>query len=255
MFTGKLSLILLATAVTISAASSVPNLGLEGATVAAKGQFPFQASVQSCPLTLCRHVCGGVIINANWILTASSCLDKADRIVVATVDLDDNLAYFYIKAKVAYKGNANSPDIGLIKLTEPIPFGKNCQPVKLPKQGQEFNGTAVVSGYGHTLIPNNNVLGYVSGRKIVTYEECNKVLVSLAGLEGSSLNPTNNICTLNERSNNCHGDDGGPLSQDGVLVGTVTWHVRPCGKSNAPNVFTKVSNFVDWINQTIASNK
>lgn len=55
------------------------------------------------------------------------------------------------------------------------------------------------------------------------------------------------------------GDSGGPLASkndEGVheLVGVASWGVIPCGRKGAPSVFVKVSDFIDWINSTIAEN-
>ena len=34
-------------------------------------------------------------------------------------------------------------------------------------------------------------------------------------------------------------------------VGIASWRAFPCGSPNHPNVYTKVSYFLDWINETM----
>ena len=55
----------------------------------------------------------------------------------------------------------------------------------------------------------------------------------------------------------CNGDSGGPLqcqAEDGRWhqVGIVSYG-RPCALPNIPDVFTKVSAYVDWVEKTISS--
>ncbi|MEO9514516.1 MAG: serine protease [Paracoccaceae bacterium] len=63
----------------------------------------------------------------------------------------------------------------------------------------------------------------------------------------------------------CHGDSGGPLMmkrQDGgwIQVGIVSWGKAPlgaeiaCGTPSLYGVYTRVSNYFDWIGNTIRSN-
>lgn len=40
---------------------------------------------------------------------------------------------------------------------------------------------------------------------------------------------------------------GGPLLVDGVIVGIVSWSIKPCARPPFPGVFTAVAQFVDWI--------
>ncbi|XP_048487059.1 trypsin CFT-1-like [Plutella xylostella] len=47
----------------------------------------------------------------------------------------------------------------------------------------------------------------------------------------------------------CKGDSGGPLVYNGVVVG-VTSFGRRCGDSFYPHVFTRVSSYTNWINNT-----
>ncbi|CAG9827550.1 unnamed protein product [Diabrotica balteata] len=60
------------------------------------------------------------------------------------------------------------------------------------------------------------------------------------------------ICAgnLNGGLDTCQGDSGGPLELNGTLIGVVSWG-DSCGKPNAPGAYTKVSDFVTWINENI----
>ena len=55
------------------------------------------------------------------------------------------------------------------------------------------------------------------------------------------------------------GDSGGALvskTEDDkyVIVGIVSWGLPACGAEGSPDVFTKVSFFVDWIKKTMKNN-
>lgn len=49
----------------------------------------------------------------------------------------------------------------------------------------------------------------------------------------------------------CFGDSGGPLVTDNSLVGITSWSSLICGIEDGPTVFTKVSCFLDFINEHI----
>ena len=70
-------------------------------------------------------------------------------------------------------------------------------------------------------------------------------------------NPELMICAHDQDGNNsaesvCRGDSGGPLisrnGNESTLVGVVNW-VPNCGVQDMPNVFARVANFTDWIDQ------
>lgn len=55
----------------------------------------------------------------------------------------------------------------------------------------------------------------------------------------------------------CQGDSGGPLAQRSngqyVLIG-ITSFGRGCARANTPGVYTRVSNYVDWIQEKMTEN-
>ena len=60
------------------------------------------------------------------------------------------------------------------------------------------------------------------------------------------------ICAGTTGKGPCHGDSGGPLvDEKGLLIGIVSWG-NGCARGY-PGVFTKVSYFLDWINQSMST--
>lgn len=48
----------------------------------------------------------------------------------------------------------------------------------------------------------------------------------------------------------CAHDSGGPLTLvDGTLVGIISNGIKTCSNSVQPNIFTKVSKYIDWIEE------
>lgn len=43
------------------------------------------------------------------------------------------------------------------------------------------------------------------------------------------------------------GDSGGPLVCRNTVEGIVAWGSRVCGNRKKPGVFTRVSTYIDWI--------
>ncbi len=61
----------------------------------------------------------------------------------------------------------------------------------------------------------------------------------------------NVFCGRHDLKKTCKGDSGGPVLQNGVLVGIVSWGKRECAGDGQPGVYTRVSEYAEWINSVI----
>ncbi|XP_041888708.1 serine protease 55 isoform X2 [Corvus kubaryi] len=99
------------------------------------GEFPWHVSIQSHG----KHICGGTIISALWILTAAHCFAEelpADlTVAVGGVDLSRPLEEHNPDSLILHEEfNRTSlqNDIALILLSNPIEFSKEKIPICLP---------------------------------------------------------------------------------------------------------------------------
>ena len=69
---------------------------------------------------------------------------------------------------------------------------------------------------------------------------------------------SNMICAgyLNGGRDSCYGDSGGPLmvlsDESPVIYGSVSFGYG-CAQPNAPGVYTRVANYIDWIQSNMNS--
>ncbi|CAH1109349.1 unnamed protein product [Psylliodes chrysocephalus] len=263
MFSAKVVIILAAVAICYGVPSAkfyIDRLKIDGGNAAKIEDYPFVASIQVCIFGSCIHTCGGVIIDNKWILTSSACAVESIKIVVGTADLqgDDKVLVdidsLYVHPNAPINGTLPIVnDLALIKLSNSLTFNDKVQAAKLPKKGQEFTGKAVLIGFGDSETPKMNTLQAALDLALTSNDVCAKQLEDFFK-DQQLLDNDSNVCTLSTTSNTCDTDLGSPLSQDGTVIATVSLFIQPCGSKGAPNVYTKLSTFVDWIDQTITEN-
>ncbi|CAO1363856.1 unnamed protein product [Diamesa serratosioi] len=214
-------------------------------------EFPF---IVSFKLINGIHNCGGSILNSMWVVTAAHCLTRPAE--NQTIQFDNTVVSSngtnVIQVEKCIQHSAYDPqntlinDIGLIKLMEPISSQFSEFRVRLPLSGAYYKtGTpSVLAGWGY------NATGGIAQK---TLQKVNLQIFSASDCNAIHSNKIHNtnICggVLEGGKGQCSGDSGGPMLVDGVLVGIVSWSIKPCTIAPYPGVYTAVSHYIGWIKE------
>lgn len=170
-----------------------------------------------------------------------------------------------IKMHPAYDRTTYDSDIALIRTSKKVIFTDYIQPICLPSSKRDHaalrvNTTGIISGWGKRKASKKE-----GARRL---HETVVPIVSQAQCIASHpkyIVTANMFCAGNKNSSlgdACQGDSGGPFSVNNparatpsvtrhVLLGVVSWG-DGCGQYGKYGVYTRLTNFVDWImNQLI----
>lgn len=225
-----------------------------GGQTARPRQFPHQVSIQYYN----SHACGGSILNEYWILTAAHCIvpSMADGLLVKAGSSNLRNANTYeISLMISHEKYLDAEshnDIGLLRTRKPIQFNAFVQPIPLRSSAVGAGESAVTSGWGRQVIdgPAADVLQFLQF-KTLSNEECRNRMPE----EYRTSIYEDSLCVVQGVANRgvCDGDSGGSLIINGALVGVTAWITEYCG-SVYPDVYTRVSVHVDWIERQMMRN-
>lgn len=111
-----------------------------------------------------------------------------------------------------------------------------------------------------------NVLKFISGEQGVVSEHLRQVVVPVWTKEecqksdyGKARLTGNMMCAGYQEGEKdaCQGDSGGPMHYEGdtgsmEVIGVVSWG-RGCARPKLPGIYTRVANFLPWIEKKLAS--
>lgn len=223
------------------------------------GEIPYQALLIEL-INNEPYICGGSLIAPNWVLTAAHCMNPEKGSQYSTVlmggTLIANMPYQAQTIKrirhESYDPDSFENDIALYQIPTPANnIGLSLVQLAPRDIGPVVDQSVRASGFGY--ISNQ---GPISDRLLkvnlrsLSNEECRARFPA-----GISIVSTHICAYWLTRFGEavCSGDSGGPLIFNNVQVGLVSFGLNS-GCTTGPQAFTRVSEFRDWIDRTMANN-
>ncbi|KAM4700141.1 chymotrypsin-like elastase family member 1 [Discoglossus pictus] len=243
------------------------NARVVGGTDAVTNSWPWQISLQYLSGGSWYHTCGGTLIRSNWVLTAAHCVDRSStyRVVVGDHNIyqNDGREQYISVQKVLIHANWNTNNIGLgydiavLQLASNAELNNYVKLAQLPNEEDilSHNHPCTVTGWGQTSTTGSiPAILQQAPLPVVDYATC-----STRSYWGKTIKTTMVCAGGDGLTAGCFGDSGGPLNCDvnGVYqVHGVTSFVSSsgCNAYLKPTVFTRVSAYISWINNTINAN-
>ncbi|KAH8374878.1 hypothetical protein KR200_007861 [Drosophila serrata] len=223
--------------------------------------------------------CGGSLINNRYILTAAHCVigdvekevgslttvrlgeyDTSKEIDCIDDDCNQPIVERGIEQKIVHPqydpaDRNRVHDIALLRLDQPVVLNEYIQPVCLPlvstRRAINTGEILVVSGWGRTTTARKSNIKQRLDLPVNDHDSCTRKFAT------RQINLINSqLCVGGEfYRDSCDGDSGGPLmrrayDQAWFQEGVVSFGNR-CGLEGWPGVYTRVSDYMDWIQNTI----
>ncbi|PRD32124.1 UNVERIFIED_CONTAM: Transmembrane protease serine 6 [Trichonephila clavipes] len=238
-----------------------------GGEPAIPNSWPWQVSLQNRYSEPNGHFCGGSLINAQWVLTATHCVAGYPhpgeiKIVLGAHGKFTKTPYEQtrISARVISYPDLEGDDIrrytithdiSLIKLNAPVTFNKGVQPACLPSLGwhAEPGWSCYATGWGVSRGSGGSDALKQMEQVVQPKQNC-------------SFNEQTQICVEKPQNSPCHGDSGGPLQCKlggkffvfgaASFVTTTNFMSGLCTGPGAMTVYASSADKADWIKTIIS---
>lgn len=214
--------------------------------------------------------------------TANIQNDVSMILIAGELNLTDTSGLEQIKTvqkAVGHEGfswSAPDHDIALVFISSPYQLNENVGVIQLPNPGQATEGNLTISGWGYVHDPSNG--GYQPDLLHIVETPLTNHTQCIAAYEDFDFHVTENMICAERPKGPCNGDSGGPaVSDSGYLAGIVSWgngeffinfslpslyllknvsgFLLGCEMVEFPSVFTKVANYIGWIEQQVDNYK
>ncbi|XP_029434135.1 chymotrypsin-like elastase family member 3B [Rhinatrema bivittatum] len=247
----------------------VPNARVVNGENARPYSWPWQVSLQYQKDGAFHHTCGGSLIAPNWVLTAGHCISSSRtyQVVVGEYDRSEeegaeqripvNAGDIFVHPRWNNFCVACGNDVALIKLSRNAELNDKVKLGCLAPAGEILANEypCYISGWGR--LATNGALPNILQQAllaVVDHAHCTQ-----RDWWGSTIKDTM-ICAGGDIKAGCNGDSGGPLN---CQAADGRWHIHGiasfvsslgCNALKKPTVFTRVSAFNSWVEETIANN-
>ncbi|XP_041270929.1 serine protease 57 [Onychostruthus taczanowskii] len=257
MVTAGLFILSLGGSILLPALASAGTQGSQiiGGKAAAPHSRPFMASIQMDG----EHVCGGFLVWPKWVMTAAHCfiprLSPSVRVVLGAQRLqepEESQQIFSVVESIAhplYNLRAADNDIRLLRLNRSATLNKYVKRIRLPSPHIDLKPGTVCSvmGWGDTSNFGDQPTELMETNTTIVKRNLCRTLwrgkVSANMLCGASRDTTlQGVCT---------GDSGGPLVFKDKVHGIVSFSGERCGDRRFPDIYTKISNYIDWVHHVV----
>ncbi|XP_006777136.1 PREDICTED: cationic trypsin-3-like [Myotis davidii] len=215
-----------------------------------ENSVPYQVSLNAG-----YHFCGGALINDQWVVSAAHCYKSRIQVRLGehNIEVVEGNEQFINAAKIIrhpkYNARTIDNDIMLIKLKSPATISSRVSTISLPGTCAAVGTQCLISGWGNTQSVGTNYpeLLQCLDAPVLSDSVCRNAY------PGQITNNMMCLGFLEGGKDSCQGDSGGPVVCNGQLQGIVSWGYG-CAMKGKPGVYTKVCNYVRWIQDTMASN-